>query len=53
MNEGQYKKKMQHLLEINNALYKENQKLKKELEEALHTLKINKYCVKGAESYLM
>jgi hypothetical protein len=28
MNEGQYKKKMEHFLKINNDLYKENQDLK-------------------------
>jgi hypothetical protein len=32
MNEGEFKKKMQHFLKINNDLYKENQVLKKALE---------------------
>jgi len=42
MNEGQYKKKMEHFLEINNALYKENQDLKlyiKILKEEIESLK--------------
>jgi regulator of replication initiation timing len=33
MNELEFKKKMKHLLEINTELYKENQKLKKYIEE--------------------
>ena len=32
MTELEFKKKMQHLLEINTKLYQENQKLKKEIE---------------------
>jgi hypothetical protein len=33
MTELEFKKKMKHLLEINTELYKENQKLKKYIEE--------------------
>jgi hypothetical protein len=39
MNEGEFKKKMQHFLKINNDLYKENQVLKKALE--INNNKIN------------
>lgn len=39
MNEGQFKKKMEHFLKINNDLYKENQVLKKALE--INNNKIN------------
>jgi uncharacterized small protein (DUF1192 family) len=42
MNEGQYKKKMEHFLKINNDLYKENQDLKlhiKILKEEIERLK--------------
>ena len=33
MTELEFKKKMKHLLEINTELYKENQRLKKYIEE--------------------
>jgi len=39
MTELEFKKKMKHLLEINTELYKENQKLKKEIEELKELLK--------------
>ena len=39
MTELQFKKKMQHLLEMNTKLYQENQKLKKEIESLKELLK--------------
>jgi hypothetical protein len=46
MNEGQYKKKMEHFLEINNKLYSEILKLKEEnnkLKKENNTL-LNYWC---------
>ncbi len=52
MNEFQYKKKMQHFLEINNALYKENQVLKKALEYQENQNNILKEQIKNQEAFI-
>lgn len=46
MNEGQFKKKMQHFLDINNALYKENQILK-------HNMTLKEKFDKALDDYII
>jgi hypothetical protein len=51
MCELKYKKKMQHLLDINAALYKENQKLKQELYTEKEMIKAIDFGASGMYGY--